>query len=53
MAGFGPELIDTPPSHPKKRKWSETGLLVLLSVIVAFFLLNVLNNSIQLFFKGR
>lgn len=48
MADFGSQ-IDAPLS--KKKKWTDTGLTVFVSLIVAFFLLVVLSNGFQLFFQ--
>jgi len=50
MSGLGSSLLETPPS-PKKRKWTDTALIAFLGLIVAFFLLSVVSNSVQLFFQ--
>jgi hypothetical protein len=50
MSGLGSPLLEI-PSSPKKRKWTDTALIVFLGLIVAFFLLSVVSNSFQLFFQ--
>jgi len=51
MAGFGSDLLDTPSTPKKKRKWTETGLTVLVGLIVVLFSFIVLSSGFQLVFQ--
>lgn len=48
MAGFESDLLATP--SPKK-KWTDTAVVVVLGLIIAFFCFAVLSGAFQLVFQ--
>jgi hypothetical protein len=50
MVDFGSELLDT-SSPSKKRKWTDTGMIAFLGLIIAFFTFVVFSGSFTLVFQ--